>query len=51
MKALPLVRRVARTHDLAFIARLEGDDRMVVLYESGEPLASPKRLRLKGNER
>ena len=51
VKVLPLVRRVARTHDLAFIARLEGDDRIVVLHESGEALASPKRLRLKGNER
>ena len=51
LAALPVVRRVARTHDLAFIARIETEGRILVLYEAGEPLASPKRLRPKANER
>lgn len=49
--ALPLIRRVARTVDLAFIARLEPDGRIAVQYANGERLADPKRLRLKANER
>ena len=48
--AMPLVRRVARTHDLAFIARLEPDGRITVTYEAGARLASPKTLRSKPNE-
>jgi hypothetical protein len=49
--ALPVVRRVARTHDLAFIARIEDGGKILVLYEAGEQLATPKRLRPKANER
>ena len=51
LAALPVVRRVARTHDLAVIARIEDEGRILVLYEAGEPLATPKRLRPKANER
>jgi hypothetical protein len=51
LAALPVVRRIARTHDLAFIARIEDDGRILVLYEAGEQLAVPKRLRPKANER
>lgn len=51
LAALHVVRRVARTHDSAFIARIEPEGRVLVLYEAGEPLASPKRLRPKANER
>jgi len=51
VEALPVVRRVARTHDLALIARIEPEGRVLVLYEAGEKLASPKRLRPKANER
>lgn len=49
--ALPVVRRVARTHDLALIARIEPEGTVVVLYEAGAQLANPKRLRPKANER
>jgi hypothetical protein len=49
--ALPMVRRVARTHDLAFIARIEPDGKIAVLWEGGEKLAQPKRLRPKASER
>jgi PIN like domain len=51
LAALPIVRRVARTHDLAFIARIQPDGRILVLYEGGDPLASPRLLRPKANER
>lgn len=44
---LPLVRRVARAHDLAFIARLQPDGSIVLLYEAGERLDPPKRIRPK----
>ncbi len=50
LAALSVMRRVARTHDLAFIARIEDDGKILVLYEAGERLASPKRLRPKANE-
>jgi len=49
--ALPFIRRVARTLDLAFIARLEPNGRIIVSYEAGEKLAHPKQLRPKANER
>lgn len=49
--AMPLLRRIAKTQDLAFIARLEQDGRIVVLYEAGEQLKKPKPFRLKANER
>ncbi len=49
--AMPVIRRVARTHDLAFIARVEPEGRVLVLHEAGERLANPKLLRLKAGER
>ena len=45
--AMPLLRRVARNTDLAFIVRLEHDIRITVLYEAGEQLARSRTLRLK----
>lgn len=49
--AMPVIRRVARTCDLAFIARIESEGRVIVLHEAGERLANPRPLRLKAGER
>lgn len=49
--ALPVVRRVARTHDLAIIARIELDGCITVFFEGGKRLHTPKRVRPKIHER
>jgi PIN like domain len=45
--AMPLIRRVARSTDLAFIVRLERDVRVTVMYEAGERLVKPRTMRPK----
>jgi hypothetical protein len=50
-EALPVLRRVARTHDLAFIARVEPEGKILVLYEAGKKLEPPVRIRPKVKER
>ncbi|MDC0666892.1 hypothetical protein [Nannocystis radixulma] len=48
---LPMIRRLAKQLDRAFIARLEPDGNILVTYANGERLADPRRYKPKIGER
>jgi hypothetical protein len=50
VRALPVVRRVLRSRDVPLIARIEADGVLVLLYEGGERLHSPRRIKPKVRE-
>jgi hypothetical protein len=51
VKALPVVRRVLRSRDVPLIARIDADGIVVVLFEGGRRLASPRRIHPKARDR
>ena len=47
VRALPVVRRILRSRDVPLIARIEANVVVAVLYEGGERLDSPRRIKPK----
>ena len=51
VRSLPVLRRILRVHDVPLMARIEADGVIVLLYERGERLPTPRRVRPKIRER
>jgi hypothetical protein len=51
VRSLPVLRRVLRVNDVPLLARIEPDGVIVLLYERGELLPTPRRVRPKIRER
>jgi hypothetical protein len=49
--ALPVVRRILHSRDVPLIARIEADSSVTILYQGGEKLDKPRRVKPKKHER
>lgn len=49
--ALPVVRRILRSRDVPLVGRIEADGAVTILYEGGEPLEPPRKVKPKAHER
>ena len=50
VRALPVVRRVLRSRDVPLIARIEAEGVVAILYEGGQRLEPPRRIKPKSRD-